>query len=69
MTLIALAIGPISAASKILRAKYFKPLSKENDEAYKDSGNLVMEAVTNIRAVYSFGNEEVILSAYDKKIK
>jgi len=30
--------------------------SANTDEAYKDSGNLVMEAVTNIRTVASFGN-------------
>lgn len=35
---------------------------KSADGAYKDSGNLIMEAVTNIRTVYSFGNEEIILN-------
>jgi len=28
-----------------------------------------MESVTNIRTVYSFGNEDIILNAYDKKVK
>lgn len=27
------------------------------DDAYKDSGNLIMEAVTNIRTVKSFGHD------------
>jgi len=28
-----------------------------------------MEAVTNIRTVYSFGNESIILGIYDKKVQ
>lgn len=39
------------------------------DEAYKDSGNLIMEAVTNIRTVFSFGNEKVILEIYSEKVR
>jgi len=27
-----------------------------------------MEAVTNIRTVFSFGNEEIILGIYSKKV-
>ena len=41
---------------------------KKADGAYKDSGNLIMEAVTNIRTVYSFGNEEIILNVFNKNI-
>lgn len=28
-----------------------------------------MEAVTNIRTVYSFGNEQIILNMYSKKVQ
>lgn len=66
LTLIALAISPISFISKVLRQKYFVGTeSSVIDSAYKDSGNLIMESVTNIRTVYSFGNEKIILRAYD----
>lgn len=41
---------------------------KQADGAYKDSGNLIMEAVTNIRTVYSFGNEDIILNVLNNNI-
>jgi ATP-binding cassette, subfamily B (MDR/TAP), member 1 len=42
--------------------------SDQSDAAYKDSGNLIMEAVCNIRTVQSFSNKDVILGLYDKKV-
>lgn len=42
--------------------------SNLTDEAYKDSGNLIMEAVCNIREVISFGNEFTLLKNYTTKV-
>lgn len=39
------------------------------DEAYKDSGQLIMETVTNIRTVKSFGHEETLARFLDKKLE
>ena len=62
LTLVALATAPISFLGRRLRQKHMSAFGKQADGAYKDSGNLIMEAVTNIRTVYSFGNEEIILN-------
>ena len=39
--------------------------SATTDEAYKESGNLIAETVTNIRTVFSFGNKDVMLAALE----
>lgn len=57
LTLIMLGMAPMSYLGGILQAQFLQGFSDLTDEAYKDSGNLIMEAVTNIRTVVSFGNE------------
>ncbi|CAD8124583.1 unnamed protein product [Paramecium sonneborni] len=69
MTLIMLGLAPLSYVGGILQAKFLQGFSDLTDEAYKDSGNLIMEAVTNIRTVVSFGNEQIILGIYSKKVQ
>ncbi|CAD8176907.1 unnamed protein product [Paramecium pentaurelia] len=69
MTLIMLGLAPLSYIGGILQAKFLQGFSDLTDEAYKDSGNLIMEAVTNIRTVVSFGNEQIILGIYSKKVQ
>lgn len=49
--------------------KFVMGYSASTDEAYKDSGNLVMEAVTNIRTVASFGNQKVLLNFLEDKLR
>lgn len=62
LTLIVLATAPFRFIGMKLRTKYMGALSgSHKGDAYKDSGNLIMEAVTNIRTVFSFGNENIIL--------
>lgn len=39
--------------------------SDKTDAAYKDSSNLIMEAMINIRTVSSFGYEGIIAKRYD----
>jgi ATP-binding cassette subfamily B (MDR/TAP) protein 1 len=46
------------------KSKFIKGFSEKTDSAYKDSGNLIMESVCNIRTVLSFGNQENILAVY-----
>lgn len=43
--------------------------SENTDSAYKDSGLLIMESVTNIRTVASFANEKKIEEFYAEKLK
>jgi ABC-type transport system involved in Fe-S cluster assembly fused permease/ATPase subunit len=43
--------------------------SDKTDAAYKDSANLIMEAMVNIRTVSSFGYEGIIAKKYDEKMK
>lgn len=43
--------------------------SDKTDAAYKDSSNLIMEAMVNIRTVSSFGSEESFVKRYDKKME
>ncbi|CAD8092756.1 unnamed protein product [Paramecium primaurelia] len=69
LTLVTLGVTPFSFISGVLQAKYLQGFSAQTDEAYKDSGNLIMEAVTNIRTVFSFGNEQIILGIYSKKVQ
>ncbi|CAD8161006.1 unnamed protein product [Paramecium pentaurelia] len=69
LTLVTLGITPFSFISGVLQAKIMQGFSSQTDEAYKDSGNLIMEAVTNIRTVFSFGNEQIILGIYEKKVQ
>lgn len=46
-----------------MKSKYFGGAKSSHGEtAFKEAGNLIMESVTNIRTVYSFGNEDVILN-------
>jgi ATP-binding cassette subfamily B (MDR/TAP) protein 1 len=43
--------------------------SESTDSAYKESGQIIMESVTNIRTVVSFSNEKMIEEFYAEKLK
>lgn len=65
LTLIVLATAPFRFIGMKLRTKYMGALSgSHKKDSYKDAGNLIMEAVTNVRTVFSFGNENIILDVY-----
>ena len=51
LTLVSLSLTPFIFVGGVLKAKFVKGFSDKSDSAYKDSGNLIMEAVTNIRTV------------------
>ena len=42
--------------------------SAENDKAYKESAGMITEAVTNMRTVCSFGNDNKLLDLYDRSL-
>jgi ATP-binding cassette, subfamily B (MDR/TAP), member 1 len=42
--------------------------SDKSDAAYKESSNLIMESMVNIRTVSSFGYENVIFNKYEQKL-
>ena len=42
--------------------------SDKTDKAYKESANLIMESMINIRTVESFGYEGIIAKKYDQKM-
>lgn len=65
LTLIVLATAPFRFIGMKLRTKYMGALSGSNKkDSFKDAGNLIMEAVTNVRTVFSFGNENIILDVF-----
>ena len=51
-----------------LQAKFVQGFSEGTDEAYKDSGMIIMESVTNVRTVLSFSNEDKIFEILDSKL-
>lgn len=69
LTLIVLGIAPITYWGRKMRTKFMGGFNQRTDLAYKDSGNLIMEAVTNIRTVFSFGNQAIIHDAYCRKVQ
>lgn len=52
----------------MLKAKKMQLFTSKADEAYKDSGFLIMETVTNIRTVASFGNYDILYKILDDKL-
>ncbi|CAD8210772.1 unnamed protein product [Paramecium pentaurelia] len=69
MTLIMIGLSPLSYLGSVLQAKFLYGFSYLTDEAYKDSCNIIMEAVNNIRTVQSFGKESAILDLYANKVQ
>ncbi len=43
--------------------------SAKTDEIYKESSNLIVECMSNIRTVESFGYEDIVLRKYDQKLE
>ncbi|EAS02072.1 multidrug resistance protein-like transporter family ABC domain protein (macronuclear) [Tetrahymena thermophila SB210] len=69
VSLVALGVSPLMVIAGSLQAKFVQGFSKGSEEAYKDSGIIIMESVTNIRTVASFANEGKILQFYDEKLQ
>lgn len=52
----------------ILQMSITTGFSDKTDASYKDSSNLIMESMLNIRTVSSFGYEGIIGKKYEEKL-
>jgi ATP-binding cassette subfamily B (MDR/TAP) protein 1 len=68
LTLVTLAVSPLMMIAGMIQAEFNQGFSQGNDQAYKDSGGFVSEAVTNMRTVASFGREDVVINQYTEKL-
>jgi len=67
LTLVALGLSPLLFIGLSARKKMYKGFGGE--DAYQESGSIIMETVVNMRTVASFCNENFILQKYLKKIE
>ena len=61
-----MAIGliPVMILAGAIKMAMSTGFSAKTDEAYKDSSNLIMETLINIRTVASFGYEDIVYHRY-----
>lgn len=67
--LVALGLLPLMIAAGAIQMAFNTGFSDKTDAAYKDSSNLIMEAMINIRTVSSFGYEGIVAKRYDEKME
>lgn len=53
--MVAIGLLPFMIISGVIQMQFQTGFSDKTDAAYKDSSNLIMEAMINIRTVTSFG--------------
>ena len=63
-TLVAIGSLPLLVLAGAIRSKFRTGLMEKADKAYKDSALIIMESLTNIRTVVSFGGENTVLHKY-----
>ena len=63
--LVALGSLPLVMLAGAIRSKFREGLMERADEAYKNSAQIIMESLTNIRTVISFGVENTVLHKYE----
>lgn len=69
VALVAVAVCPFIVIAGTIRARKVQGFSEGSDKAYKDSGMIIMEAVTNIRTVASFSNEKKLSHFLSETLK
>ena len=69
VALIALGLIPLMILSGIVQMSFTMGFSDKTDSAYKDSSNLITEAMVNIRTVTSFGYDAFVINQYEKKLE
>jgi len=69
IALVTLAVIPFLITTGAIQMKFYAGFSERSDAIYKHSSNLIMEAMVNIRTVYSFGMENTIALKYEKKLE
>jgi ATP-binding cassette subfamily B (MDR/TAP) protein 1 len=68
-SLVALGLIPFMMLSGAIQMNLNTGFSDKTDKAYKDSSNLIMESMINIRTVNSFGYEGIIAKKYDQRME
>jgi ATP-binding cassette, subfamily B (MDR/TAP), member 1 len=66
--LVAIGFMPLVMLAGAIRTAFRSGLSEKEDAALKDSSQIVMESLTNIRTVVSFGVENTVLHKYSRYI-
>jgi ABC-type bacteriocin/lantibiotic exporter with double-glycine peptidase domain len=66
--LVALGMVPLICISGGVQAAFIAGFSANKDQMYKDAGQIVVEALMNIRTVVSLGSEEEIVARYRAKL-
>ena len=67
--LVALGLIPFLIAAGAIRMAFRTGSATKSEEAYKNSSNIIMESMTNIRTVCSFGYENIISNKYEKMME
>lgn len=67
--MVALGLIPFMMLSGAVQMNLNTGFSDKTDKAYKDSSNLIMESMINIRTVNSFGYEGIIAKKYDQRME
>jgi ATP-binding cassette subfamily B (MDR/TAP) protein 1 len=68
-SLVALGLMPFMIIAGAIQMKFTTGFSEKSDAAYKESAQLIMESMMNIRTVSSFGYENVIFNKYKQKLE
>ena len=66
--LVAIALLPVIIFAGVIHMAFSQGFSEKNDKAYKESSNLITEAMNYIRTVTSFGSEDIIERKYSSKL-
>lgn len=69
LTLCVLGFMPVLIFSGKVQTQTAQGFSSKTDEAYKESGGFIAEAVVNMRTVASFGREDSLINSYAKKLE
>ncbi len=68
-SLVALGLIPFMIIAGVIQMKFTTGFSDKSDAAYKESAQLIMESMMNIRTVSSFGYENVMFHKYERKLE
>lgn len=66
--LVSLGLIPFLIAAGAIRMAFKNGAMAKAEVTYRESSNLIMESMTNIRTVCSFGYEDIIIKRYDEKL-
>mgnify|MGYP000918927731 FL=1 len=69
LALIALGLSPLMIITGELNIHFAAKFSEKNDEAFKEAGAIMIEALNNMRTVISLGREKEILAMYSKVLE